>query len=256
MEPLAGGHTGHVTPAETTFSRRDNRKTYSLGNEKIEIIFPNLKNALRRPSKRGRGPPKINCGPHKVANRKGVCVEPIVTNSLFVFGTPPRAAYNGHPIAPKPKISHNVIFVYTPNKLRQKEPIVIAPPQQKTIVYVLTKSPHAAPKVIQTPAYPKERPEVFYVNYDEKDNPLLAGVPLQEVLALKDKRGGLSVREHDAEGTRLEPVYVEGARNTSKGISPNTERDANELSLFFDAKQDVEKKNPLFINVNRQAKID
>ncbi|XP_066986751.1 uncharacterized protein [Macrobrachium rosenbergii] len=78
------------------------------------------------------------------------------------------------PPAPHPKVDHNIVFVRLPEELGGEEPIVVPPPQQKNIVYVLKKeSDRDGSGVIHVPAPPKSSPEVYFVNVGEGENPLL-----------------------------------------------------------------------------------
>lgn len=65
------------------------------------------------------------------------------------------------------------------------EPVIIPPPQQKTIVYVLSKSTDSGEQqVIELPGGPSLKPDVYYVNYRDGENPELSlGLDLEGALA-------------------------------------------------------------------------
>ncbi|KAL7630991.1 UNVERIFIED_CONTAM: hypothetical protein RMT77_018719 [Armadillidium vulgare] len=126
----------------------------------------------------------IRCGPGQIHHLDGRCVSPQVTRSVYVYSAPKLpVARLPRPLIPKPRINYNVVFVRTPDFHGDLEPIVVPPPQQKTLVYVLTRNGQIGQKVIEIPAGPEQRPEVFYVNYNDGDNPVLhGGLTLQDGL--------------------------------------------------------------------------
>ena len=83
------------------------------------------------------------------------------------------------------------MFVRTPEGAQAQEPIVVPPPQQKTLVYVLSKKQDAeGQQVIQVPSTP-QKPEVYYVHYDDGENPQLpGGIDLQSALASAAQQQG------------------------------------------------------------------
>ncbi|KAK8749960.1 hypothetical protein OTU49_015151, partial [Cherax quadricarinatus] len=71
------------------------------------------------------------------------------------------------------------------------EPIVVPPPQQKNVLYVLSKRPQYDQKVIHVPAPEQGSPQVYYVNYSPGDNPTLpTGGDLQSALSSAAPGGG------------------------------------------------------------------
>ncbi|MCL4128304.1 UNVERIFIED_CONTAM: hypothetical protein GTU68_041790, partial [Idotea baltica] len=133
-----------------------------------------------------------SCGQGQVRHVDGSCVEPIVNRNVYLYNAP-RIQHNvgPKPQIPKPKVEYNVVFVRTPEGPQGQKPIVVPPPQQKTLVYVLTKSGTLDQQVIEVPAGPNQSPEVFYINYNEGDNPQLAGgLDLQSALASANAQQG------------------------------------------------------------------
>jgi len=126
-----------------------------------------------------------SCNGDEVRNVLGECVLPEISRNIFVYAAPkvisrPRPP----PSLPKPEVHYNFVFVKTADLAQQNDPIIVPPPQHKTLVYVLSKKQQqGGESIIQTPYSPAPRPEVFYVNYGEGDNPQLpGGVDLQTAL--------------------------------------------------------------------------
>ncbi|MCL4167477.1 UNVERIFIED_CONTAM: hypothetical protein GTU68_064653, partial [Idotea baltica] len=132
-----------------------------------------------------------SCGPGQADDGTGNCVEAITSSNVFVFSGPNLpVSYGPPPYIPKPKIDYNIVFVRTPEQAGQLDPIIVPPPQQRTIVYVLTKNGQVGQQVIEVPGAPGQAPEVFYVNYNDGDNPTLAGgVQLQDVISQQGQSG-------------------------------------------------------------------
>merc|ERR1712106_130694 len=130
------------------------------------------------------------CVGDQALTASGECVDALVSRNIYVFAPPPpeedevNGSNEGETSVPKPKLEYNIIFVRAPTAGEGSEPIVVPPPQQKTIVYVLSEKGEAGePPIIQVPAAPKSKPEVYYVNYVEGENPVLpGGVDLQTAL--------------------------------------------------------------------------
>ncbi|MCL4135223.1 UNVERIFIED_CONTAM: hypothetical protein GTU68_026804, partial [Idotea baltica] len=134
---------------------------------------------------RGLGGPSLGpCRPKHARNSLGVCVEADVTQTTFV--------YEGHPVTypeepayevPIPRVEFNILFLRAPEPQPHNDPIVVPPPLRRTVVYVLTRNADGQQRVIEVPAGPEQEPEVFYVNYNDGDNPeLTGGLSLQDVL--------------------------------------------------------------------------
>ncbi|XP_066986808.1 uncharacterized protein [Macrobrachium rosenbergii] len=126
------------------------------------------------------------CADGQVLHVDGRCVTPVFTRSVYLFNVPqlPRRP-TPLPYIPPPKVNHNILFVRLPEDLRAPDPIVVPPPQQKNIVYVLKKkTQHDGPRVIEVPAPPKTDPNIYFVGYQQGENPILpTGGDLESVLA-------------------------------------------------------------------------
>ncbi|KAL7633201.1 UNVERIFIED_CONTAM: hypothetical protein RMT77_016572 [Armadillidium vulgare] len=134
--------------------------------------------------KEGRAGYGVPCPEGQVPDAHGVCSEPDVTRDVFVYAAPAiPPVYGPPPPVPRPKVNYNVVFVRTPEQPEEPKPVVVPPPQQKTIVYVLTKNDQKYQQVIEVPEGPEDTPSVFYVNYNKGDNPTLLGdISLSDVL--------------------------------------------------------------------------
>ena len=117
-------------------------------------------------------------------------MKPLVSQNLFVYKAPDykikyEEAYYEH----KPKVHYNLVFIRAPNVDNNPlGPIIVPPPKQKTLVYLLSKKPHGFKQdIIEVPHTPT-KPEVFFVNYKDGENPLLpGGIDLHT--ALKSSQG-------------------------------------------------------------------
>ncbi|XP_066974140.1 uncharacterized protein [Macrobrachium rosenbergii] len=133
----------------------------------------------------GGGIAATSCGDGQILHVDGRCVTPQVMRNIYVYDVPVQPRPVGpRPNIPLPKVEHNILFVRLPEGGGALEPIVIPPPQQKNIVYVLNKGTAVGgQKVINVPAPPKSQPEVYFVNYGDGQNPTLpGGVDLQTAL--------------------------------------------------------------------------
>ncbi|XP_063841091.1 uncharacterized protein LOC135089439 [Scylla paramamosain] len=133
-----------------------------------------------------------SCGEGQVRHVDGGCVTPQVTTNLYVYRAPNVAPIIGpRPNVGPPRLEHNIVFIHTPNGLFSQEPIVVPPPQQKNVVYVLNKRPHQDHNVIEVPKGEQEAPEIYFVNYAEGENPTLPlGGDLQSALSKAEESNG------------------------------------------------------------------
>jgi len=129
---------------------------------------------------------KISCGSGLLRNIHNECVEPEVVRNTYWFSAPvdKPVERKGRIIAPKPKIEYNVVFVRS-HDTEHAKPVVVPPPQQKTLIYVLRKTKGDSRGLLKVPTHPKLKPEVFYVNYeDENDDQVLpGGIDLRSALS-------------------------------------------------------------------------
>ncbi|XP_068219328.1 uncharacterized protein [Palaemon carinicauda] len=127
----------------------------------------------------------FTCSHGQVLHVDGRCVTPQVMRHVYVYNVPEQHRRTGPPPpVPPPKVEHNIVFVRLPERTGDQDPIVVPPPQQKNIVYVLNKgTTEGGQKVITVPPPPKSKPEVYFVNYGDGQNPTLpGGVDLQTAL--------------------------------------------------------------------------
>ncbi|XP_047487109.1 ATP-dependent RNA helicase A-like [Penaeus chinensis] len=133
-----------------------------------------------------------SCGSGQVRHVDGRCVKPQVNSRVFLYDVPANEGVVNRPsYIPEPKLERNIIFVRLPEGADGPEPIVVPPPQQQHVVYVLNKQSEQDQRVIEVPAPPQSNPEVFFVNYAEGENPTLpSGVDLQTALSAASQGGG------------------------------------------------------------------
>nr|XP_045581429.1 YEATS domain-containing protein 2-like [Procambarus clarkii] len=134
----------------------------------------------------------VSCGQGQVRHVDGSCVTPQVTRNLFLYKVPSATPIIGpRPNVPPPRVEDNILFIQFPEELLSQEPIVVPPPQQRNVVYVLNKRPHHDHKVIHAPGPEQPAPEVYFVNYAEGENPSLpSGGDLQSALNTASEGGG------------------------------------------------------------------
>ncbi|XP_063593730.1 uncharacterized protein LOC134770699 [Penaeus indicus] len=132
------------------------------------------------------------CGEGQIRHVDGSCHTPVVNRKVFVFDVPEQKEPIGPPPSlPPPRVDHNILFVRLPEEGEGPEPIVIPPPRQENIVYVLNKKDEQAQRVIEVPAHPPSDPEIYFVNYEEGENPTLPiGVDLNTALGSAAEAGG------------------------------------------------------------------
>jgi len=135
----------------------------------------------------------ISCGPNEVLGNDGNCIAPVIRRNVYAYTIPNMAARVAPaPPLPNPEIDYNIIFLKSSNEQQKVEPIVVPPPRQKTIVYVLRRRPEPIVReVIELPKQEPVSPEVFFVNYNDGENPELpGGINLQSVLSQAPEANG------------------------------------------------------------------
>ncbi|XP_037791965.1 pupal cuticle protein 36-like [Penaeus monodon] len=132
------------------------------------------------------------CQEGEVLHVDGTCVTPEVTRKVYVFNVPEHERPIGPaPSIPPPAVDHNILFVRLPEEAPAPDPIVLPPPRQNNIVYVLNKQEEQAQRVIEVPAQPQADPEIYFVNYQDGENPTLPlGVDLETALGAAAAAGG------------------------------------------------------------------
>jgi len=140
--------------------------------------------------------PHRSC-PHGLKRINGICLTPgrlttqrrtpKISKNIYLYQAPTARGIPKHinpAKLPQPKVHYNFVFIKTPNLINGGlKPLVVPPPKQKTLVYLLSKKPEAAAQeIIEVPQEPSQ-PEVFFVSYNEGDNPTLpGGIDLQTAL--------------------------------------------------------------------------
>ncbi|XP_037791930.1 uncharacterized protein LOC119587248 [Penaeus monodon] len=134
------------------------------------------------------------CNEGQVLHVDGRCVTPRVNRRVFLYDVPRIPTPSGPPLfIPAPTVETNLLFIRTPEGGQGPDPIVVPPPQQQHVVYVLNKQSEGGQKVIHVPAPPSSDPDVYFVNYAEGENPVLpSGVDLQTALNAASVSGGQS----------------------------------------------------------------
>ncbi|XP_063593916.1 uncharacterized protein LOC134770918 [Penaeus indicus] len=166
----------------------------------------------------------VECQKGEIRHVDGSCVLPKITRKVFVFSVPKQEQERADsiPELPPPRVEHNVLFVRLPEGGFGPEPIVIPPPRQENIIYVLNKQGYQAQRVIEVPAHPPSEPEIYFVNYDEGDNPTLhGGLDLQTALDSAVVAGG----QHLGTDTGSRAAFE---NHSSVGVSSSTEVDVGE----------------------------
>ncbi|XP_037791973.1 uncharacterized protein LOC119587292, partial [Penaeus monodon] len=132
------------------------------------------------------------CRDGEVLHVDGTCVIPEITRKVYLFTVPEQEQSVGPPPSiPPPAVEHNILFVRLPEEGPAPEPIVLPPPRQNNIVYVLNKQDQQVQRVIEVPAQPQSDPEIYFVNYQDGENPTLPiGVDLETALSSAAAAGG------------------------------------------------------------------
>ncbi|XP_063614834.1 uncharacterized protein LOC134787936 [Penaeus indicus] len=134
----------------------------------------------------------LGCRDGEVLHVDGTCVIPEITRKVYLFHVPEQEQVVGPPPSlPPPVVDHNIVFVRLPEEGPAPEPIVLPPPRQNNIVYVLNKQEEQVQRVIEVPAQPQADPEIYFVNYQDGENPTLPiGVDLETALSSAAAAGG------------------------------------------------------------------
>lgn len=143
---------------------------------------------------------EITCKDGEILHIDGTCVLPEITRRFFIFSVP--AFVQKDPVPPRrlpvPKVEHNVLFVRLPETDLGPEPILVAPPRQNNIIYVLNKQSEQTQRTIELPVPPSSEPEIYFVNYKEGENPALpGGVDLHTVLKSANETGSQLIVNND-----------------------------------------------------------
>lgn len=150
--------------------------------------------------------PVPSCGEGQVCLVDGSCVKPQVKRNLYVFRAPDLAPIVG----PRPHVfpprEEHILFIHTPRGVLGPEPIVVPPPHQKNVVYVLNKRPKVDPTLLEVPAGEQHPPEIYFVNYGEGENPQLPlGIDLLSALSYAKENHTKVIGGTSGEGKRATP---------------------------------------------------
>ncbi|XP_042885044.1 uncharacterized protein LOC122261447 [Penaeus japonicus] len=141
----------------------------------------------------GVGGPVGGCQDGQILHVDGSCVTPVITRKVYLYNAPdvPEGPSGPPPSVPPPKVEHNILFVRVPEAAPAPDPIVVPPPRQNNVVYVLNKQEEQAQQVIEVTPHPAADPEIYFVNYQEGENPTLPlGVDLETALSVASAAGG------------------------------------------------------------------
>ncbi|XP_037791996.1 pupal cuticle protein 36-like [Penaeus monodon] len=141
----------------------------------------------------GVGGPVGGCLDGQILHVDGSCVTPVITRKVYLYDAPevPKGPGGPPPSVPPPKVEHNILFVRVPEAAPPPEPIIVPPARQENIVYVLNKQDEQSQQVIEVTPHPASDPEIYFVNYQEGENPTLPlGVDLETALSVASAAGG------------------------------------------------------------------
>lgn len=168
------------------------------------------------------------CPEGEIRHVDGSCVTPEITRKVFVFSVPKhaRTATVSLPNLPPPRVEHNVLFVRLPEGGAGPDPIVVLPPRQENVIYVLSKQGEQVQRVIEVPAHPASEPEIYFVNYEEGENPTLpGGVDLHTALSSAAEADGRSVGSAGIFGAKTNEKHdiIVGISNSEVQENGNTD---------------------------------
>ncbi|XP_047487234.1 probable H/ACA ribonucleoprotein complex subunit 1 [Penaeus chinensis] len=141
----------------------------------------------------GAGGPVGGCQDGQILHVDGSCVTPVITRKVYLYDAPevPKGPGGPPPSVPPPKVEHNILFVRVPEAAPPPEPIIVPPARQENVVYVLNKQEEQSQQVIEVTPHPATDPEIYFVNYQEGENPTLPlGVDLETALSVASAAGG------------------------------------------------------------------
>ncbi|XP_063593694.1 uncharacterized protein LOC134770659 [Penaeus indicus] len=188
------------------------------------------------------GPPFIppSCNDGQVLHVDGRCIKPRVLQRAFVYDVPSNVAvHNESKHIAEPKVERNVIFVRLPDGPVEPEPVVIPPPRQQHVLYVLNKQLEQGQRVIEVSTLPPADPEVVFVNYAEGENPTLpGGVDLQTALGsaapkegqiISDVQNGGGIGNGTVADGNFGNVISSSAGSTGSGIDGNFDNTGSDI---------------------------
>ncbi|XP_027206541.2 uncharacterized protein [Penaeus vannamei] len=166
----------------------------------------------------GRAASVAPCGDDRVRHVDGRCVTPRVNRRIFVYDVPANVQTTRSVNVPEPRVETNFLLIRTPEGGLGPQPVVIPPPRQNHVVYILNKQSSQGQAVIEVPSAPLGEPEVYFVNYKEGENPVLPnGQDLQSALLSASQGAGQHIGSVD------EQVF--DAHSSSVGIGHSSSAD-------------------------------
>ncbi|XP_042879574.1 uncharacterized protein LOC122257997 [Penaeus japonicus] len=175
LEPAVSGTEGFTLTGSSTGSGASLVSGTTSGSEVV----------INTGSSSGQGHFETPCKDGEIRHVDGSCIVPEITRKVFVVSVPKQTPQpsDSLPDIPPPRVDHNILFVRLPEGGVGPDPIVVPPPRQNNIVYVLSKNSQNGQRVIEVPAPPPSEPEIYFVNYDDGENPTLpGGVDLETAL--------------------------------------------------------------------------
>lgn len=142
------------------------------------------------------------CSGGQVRHADGRCVTPRENRRVFLYEVPPNTVFSSAPTnIPEPTVNTNILLIRTPHGFLGPDPVVVPPPKQQHVVYVLNKQSEHGQRVIEVTAPPPANPEVYFVNYAEGENPTLpSGVDLQSALGAASQGDGKIIGDSSNSG--------------------------------------------------------
>ncbi|XP_063593892.1 uncharacterized protein LOC134770892 [Penaeus indicus] len=173
----------------------------------------------------GRAASVAPCGGDQVRHVDGRCVTPRVNRRIFVYDVPANVQTTGSVNVPEPRVETNILLIRTPEGGVGPEPIVIPPPRQNHVVYILNKQSSQGQAVIEVPSGPLAEPEVYFVNYAEGENPVLPnGQDLQSALLSASQGAGQNIGSVGQSRSVVEQVFDD--HSSSVGITHSSSDDS------------------------------
>ncbi|XP_063593912.1 uncharacterized protein LOC134770913 [Penaeus indicus] len=142
------------------------------------------------------------CSGGQVRHADGRCVTPRENRRVFLYEVPPNTVFSSAPTnIPEPTVDTNILLIRTPHGFLGPDPVVVPPPRQQHVVYVLNEQSEYGQRVIEVTAPPPANPEVYFVNYAEGENPTLpSGVDLQSALSAASQGDGQIIGDSSNSG--------------------------------------------------------
>lgn len=134
---------------------------------------------------------KGGCGPGQLRHVNGRCVTPRVSRRVYLFEipAPPPPSHIPPPHIPEPTVEVTDMLIKIPERGQAPPPIIVPPPRQRDVLYVLNKQSPQDQRVIEVPAPPSFNHEVYFVDYADGDNPTLpSGFDLAEALRVASQQ--------------------------------------------------------------------